>query len=116
MMPPLSQPDASVHEPNESSKPSAELTLIVNEREVQRGAPVGVRGLVTADEVPCRFARVDIVLRAADGSSILVGALPTDENGRYAGKVTIPYNVDVGDYKVMATTPGIGQCGAGQTQ
>jgi hypothetical protein len=92
------------------------LTLEINEREAQRGAPVTVRGLVTADDIPCRFARVDISLMGSDGPRILVGALPTDEDGRYAGKVTIPYNVDVGDYTVIATTPGIGQCGQGRSR
>jgi len=45
---------------------------------------------------------------------VWLGAFPTDENGRLEGRVTIPFDIDVGDYKVVASTPGTGRCGPGR--
>jgi hypothetical protein len=100
----------------EDERAASELTLQIDEREALRGAPVTVRGTVNADGNPCRFGRVDIWLRSSGGERVAIGALPTDENGQYVGMLTIPYNADVGDYRVFASTPGIGHCGSGESR
>jgi hypothetical protein len=94
-------------------RPSAVLKLQISPPDVRRGAPLSVRGEVTAEGGACPFARVDLVLRARNGDESWLGALPTDANGRYDGKVTIPLGVDVGDYTLVATTPGAGRCAGG---
>jgi hypothetical protein len=67
---------------------------------------------VSADDEPCAFARVDVVLRGGDGRRLPLGSIPTDARGRFDTELTVPLQVDVGDYRVVATTPGAGSCGA----
>jgi hypothetical protein len=67
---------------------------------------------VKADDEACPFSRVDIALRTRAGQEHWLGALATDANGRYDGRVTIPLSIDVGDYTVVASSPGAGHCAA----
>ena len=46
------------------------------------------------------------------GVETWLGAFPTDANGYLEGRVTVPFDIDVGDYKVIAKTPGTGRCGS----
>jgi len=78
----------------------------------QRGASIQMSGNVEAAGEPCIFSRVDVVLRDATGVETWLGAFPTDANGNLEGRVTVPFDIDVGDYKVIAKTPGSGRCGA----
>jgi hypothetical protein len=55
---------------------------------------------------------VDVVLRDATGVETWLGAFPTDAKGSLEGRVTVPFDIDVGDYKVVAKTPGTGRCGS----
>jgi hypothetical protein len=57
---------------------------------------------------------VDLTLRAKDGRAFSLGSLPTEQNGRFAADVTVPLQLDVGDYSLDASTPGAGACGASQ--
>jgi 5-hydroxyisourate hydrolase-like protein (transthyretin family) len=67
---------------------------------------------VSADDDPCPFARVDVALRGADNRRVTLGAVPTDARGRFDAELTVPLSIEVGDYRVVATTPGAGSCGA----
>jgi hypothetical protein len=50
-------------------------------------------------------------LRDKAGAEHWLGALATDENGKYDGRVALPFDLAVGDYSVVATTPRSAQCG-----
>jgi hypothetical protein len=108
-------PAASATEPPppavRSDRPEAAIDVAVSVSETRRGATVHVRGAVTADDESCPFARVDVALRGADGRRVLLGAVPTDARGRFDAELTIPLHVEVGDHRVIATTPGAGECG-----
>jgi hypothetical protein len=93
-------------------RPEAAVDVEVSATETRRGATVRVRGAVTADDEVCPFARVDVALRGSDGRRVLLGAVPTDARGRFDAELTIPLQVDVGDHRVVASTPGAGDCGA----
>ena len=73
---------------------------------------IRVNGTVRADGDPCAFARVDVALTSKRGDSVLLGAVPTDAEGRFDATLTVPLHLEVGDYSVSATTPGAGRCSA----
>jgi hypothetical protein len=120
------QPGSSVTEPAEPSfsepaapppestngKSPATIDLVVEGSEARRGARLKVHGAVVGDGEACPSARVDLVLRAADGHTATLGSLPTDASGHFGAEVTVPLGLEVGDYTVVATTPGAGACGA----
>ncbi len=97
---------------SEDGRPKSEIALELGSSEARRGTVVHVKGAVQADGEPCAFARVDVALHGKSGEGILLGAVPTDEYGRYDATLTIPLYLEVGDYTVSATTPGAGRCGA----
>jgi len=94
----------------------AHLELGVSSKEIRRGAPLSVSGRVDADGEACQYARVDVALRSNDGKLTAIGAVPADENGRFNGAVTVPLELDVGDYEVVASTPGDSRCGPGVSE
>jgi hypothetical protein len=98
--------------PAASDRPEALVELSVSAGETRRGTTVRVQGAVSADNDTCPHARVDIALRGADNRRVSLGAVPTDPRGRFDAELTIPLDVEVGDYRVIATTPGAGACGA----
>ena len=69
-------------------------------------------GSVEAGGAPCVFSRVDVSLRDAAGLTVWLGAFPSDGSGKFEGRVTVPFDIEVGDYQVVARTPGSGRCGA----
>ncbi len=113
---PAASDPSTLPEPPPSSvddgRPGAEIALELGAAEARRGAVVRVKGSVQADGDPCSFARVDVALRTKGGDGILLGAVPTDADGRYDATLTIPLYLEVGDYSVSASTPGAGRCGA----
>jgi hypothetical protein len=96
----------------DDGRPPADVALELANSEAKRGTVVHVKGLVRADGDPCSYARVDVALRNQIGDSVLLGAVPTDADGRYDATLTIPLYLEVGDYIVTASTPGAGRCGA----
>ena len=90
----------------------AAVELEVASGETRRGARLHVRGSVSAGGEACPGARVDFVLRGANGRSFTLGSLPTGREGRFEAELTVPLGLDVGDYALAATTPGAGACGA----
>ncbi len=99
-------------EESDDGRPRAEIALQLESSEARRGTVVRVKGLVRADDEPCSFARVDVALQSSSGESVLLGAVPTDAEGRYDATLTVPLYLEVGDYTVTASTPGAGRCGA----
>jgi len=91
--------------------PAASVELHVGETQARRGARLRVSGLVSAESEACPSVRVDVALRALDGRLSPLGSLPTDTSGRFDAELTVPLGLGVGDYAVVATTPGAGLCG-----
>ncbi|HEX4476043.1 MAG TPA: transglutaminase domain-containing protein [Polyangiaceae bacterium] len=92
------------------------VTLDFNGAEARRGGRVKLSGTVRAASNACAEMRIDLVLvRGENNGTIPLGALVTDNDGRYAGQITVPYTVPPGDYSVRATTPGNLACGRGES-
>jgi hypothetical protein len=81
--------------------------------DAHRGAPLKIRGQVSADGEPCGHVTVEIVLRSRAQGEVSVGQLATDERGAYDGAIVLPSAVPLGDYDVQARTPGDARCGTG---
>ncbi len=96
----------------EDDRPHASVVLSVGSTSTPRGASLQISGSVEAAGEACSFARVDVSLRDGTGTETWLGAFPTDANGRVEGRVTVPFDIEVGDYKVIARTPGTGRCGS----
>jgi protocatechuate 3,4-dioxygenase beta subunit len=103
------KPSPAVLDRDPAPESAVQMKLLT--RDALRGSPVRVEGRVTADQNPCAFARVDIWLVNEAGDRSLLGALPTDQEGRFSGAVTVLMSMDVGQYDVTATTPGTHSCG-----
>jgi hypothetical protein len=97
-------------------RPASTLTMALAGPDAHRGAPMTLRGQVSADGDPCGHVGVEIVLRGKAHGEIPVGVLATDERGQYDGALVLPSNVPLGDYEVHARTLGDARCGKGQTR
>ena len=104
--PPAAAPDAV------NGRPRATVELHVDASQARRGARIEVHGAVAAESEPCPGARVDVALRSLDGRLSPLGSVPTDAGGRFDAELTVPLGLTVGDYTLVATTPGAGLCGA----
>lgn len=109
------EPPRESPEPGSDSRPEPAFVLKELGGEVKRGAPLKVAGQVEADGSGCSFARVDVALRSTAGGLLPLGALATDDAGRFAGSVTVALTVPVGDYDVVVSTPGDSRCGPGSS-
>jgi hypothetical protein len=96
--------------PHDDPHLSADVSLSAEEHELRRGARLHVSGTARAERELCAFSRVDIALRDKTGAEHWLGALATDQNGKYDGRVALPFELEVGDYSVVASTPGSAQC------
>jgi transglutaminase-like putative cysteine protease len=94
-------------------RPRSGVELSVDLQDARRGAPLRVSGVVSSGGAACPNARVDIVLVEPAGET-LIGSVPTDAQGRFDSPVTIPFNIDVGEHTLRASTPGAGECGPSQ--
>jgi hypothetical protein len=96
-------------------RPRAAIVLELGSREARRGEPLAVSGTVTARGEQCGHVRVDLALRTEHGSVIPLQPLPTEADGSFSGRVVLPMQgVDIGEYDVIASTPGNARCGPGQ--
>lgn len=98
--------------PGGDDRPHATVQLKLEQVTTVRGGVVHLKGSVEAGGEPCLFSRVDVSLRDGAGAETWLGAFPTDESGVLEGRVTVPFDIDVGDYQVIARTPGTGRCGS----
>jgi Transglutaminase-like superfamily len=107
------EPQAGPSVPAEvDARPRAVVSLRGAEQSIARGKAFTIAGTVRALGEPCTFLRVDVSLRDEKGSETWLGAFPTDAQGNIEGRVTVPFDVEVGKYAVVAHTPGSGRCGA----
>jgi transglutaminase-like putative cysteine protease len=98
--------------PNASSgRAASTVELTVARNEARRGARLAVSGAVVADGDACPTARVDVALQQRSGKSFALGSVPTDASGHFSAELTVPLGLEVGDYTLLATTPGAGLCG-----
>jgi hypothetical protein len=116
--PPAQGPRKGVPSASASADPPAprddehanDVSVSSEEHELRRGARFHVTGTARTEQDVCAFSRVDISLRDKSGAEHWLGALATDQAGKYDGRVALPFELEVGDYSVVATTPGSAQC------
>ncbi|MFZ5889878.1 MAG: transglutaminase domain-containing protein [Myxococcota bacterium] len=108
------QPAASgAPTPSDSEQPRANVDLEIDATDARRGGLVRVIGRVSTTNGNCPFARVDIGLVESFGTTLL-GSVPTDQQGRFDSFVTLPFDIEVGEHTLRASTPGAGKCGASE--
>ncbi len=88
----------------------SDVSLSTEEHELRRGARLHVSGVARTQQDVCAFSRVDVSVRDKSGAEHWLGALATDQNGKYDGRVALPFELEVGDYQVVAATPESAQC------
>jgi protocatechuate 3,4-dioxygenase beta subunit len=108
----------------------ATVVVTVTDRDVHRGYPLHVAGTVRADGEPCAHAAVELWLRRARGpaaagagagsdpgsdDALRFGTAATGDDGAFTGGGVVPVSASLGDYDVVATTPGDSRCGAGRS-
>jgi len=112
-------PTPSAHaEPG--ARPVAAVTVSVTETDVHRGYPLRVAGTVRADGEPCAHTAVELWLRRAQGGSgggdsLRFGAAATGDDGAFTGSGVVPASASLGEYDVVAVTPGDARCGPGRS-
>ena len=92
------------------------ITLEASEADALRGLPLHLRGEVRSDGEPCAHVAVEVWLRDATAKSprvLLLGTLATGDDGRFAGGIVVPGSTPLGDYEIVARTPGDARCGTG---
>jgi len=87
-----------------------EVAVSSEDHELRRGARFHVTGSARGEQGVCANSRVDIALRDKAGAEHFLGALATDQDGKYDGRVALPFDLEVGDYSVIASTPRSAQC------
>ena len=108
---PADAPTPDAPTPPAEERASGEVALSSDEHELRRGARFHVSGVARTEHDVCSFSRVDVALRDKAGAEHWLGALATDQNGKYDGRVALPFDLEVGDYSVVATTPQSANCG-----
>jgi hypothetical protein len=90
------------------------VTLAVTDADPHRGMPLHVRGEVLSEGEACPHVAVEVWLRdTRTGRNLLLGTLATGDDGSYVGGIVVPESTPLGDYDVVARTPGDSRCGAG---
>ncbi|MEJ7732397.1 MAG: transglutaminase-like domain-containing protein [Polyangiaceae bacterium] len=117
--PPTPNLDPSA-QPADPERPSAEVSVTAVDGDIRRGLPLHLKGEILSAGAPCAHVRVDVVLVGAAGSGVsgpdghssvtVVGSLSTDARGVYDGAVVIPRDFALGEYELVAVTPGDARC------
>ena len=68
---------------------------------------------MSAEGAACGHILVDLGLRDGRGLDLRLGALATDDEGKYDGTLMIPSAVPLGDYDLYVRTAGDSRCGRG---
>jgi len=97
-------------QPRDDPQPQNQVAVSSEDRELRRGARFHVSGVARGEQGLCANSRVDVALRDQAGSEHWLGALATDANGKFDGRVALPFDLEVGDYSVIASTPRSAQC------
>jgi len=98
--------------PRDDPHSQNEVAVSSEDHELRRGARFHVNGTARTERAVCANSRVDIALRDKAGAEHWLGALATDASGKYDGRVALPFDLEVGDYSVIATSPRSAQCGS----
>ncbi len=106
----------AVPPPGATPRGPAQMSLGPVEHAVRRGEPLHLEGSLEQHGRPCAGARVDVALRRAGADPIPLGSLPTGADGRFAGAVTVRLDLEVGEYDVVASTPGTLTCGPAEAR
>jgi transglutaminase-like putative cysteine protease len=94
-------------------RPPSTVSVALVDRVAHRGLPLRVRGAVRADNEPCGHVTVELFLRdPSGGKRVRLGTLATGDDGAFAGSV-VPSGMPLGDYELLAETPGDSRCGRG---
>ena len=97
-------------------RPLSNVTVGLVDADAHRGAPLHVRGEVVADGEACAHVVVELALRdGANARDVALGSVATDAKGAYEGALVVPGNVPLGDYEIVARTPGDARCGRSAT-
>jgi hypothetical protein len=95
-------------------RPPATVMLSVVDSDPHRGSALHVRGDVHASGEACPHVPVEVWIRDARSRHLLLlGSLATDDAGMYSGGIVVPGTTPLGDYDVVARTPGDSRCGFG---
>jgi hypothetical protein len=97
-------------------RPPSVITLGIADADAHRGLPVRLRGDVRADGEPCAHVVVEVWLRDPGTKPpriLLLGTLATGDDGGFSGGIVVPGSTPLGDYEVIAKTPGESRCGGG---
>ena len=97
--------------PRDDPHSNTEVEVSSEDHALRRGARFHVSGSARTEHALCVNSRVDIALRDKAGVEHWLGALSTDQDGKYDGRVALPFELEVGDYSVIASTPRTAQCG-----
>ncbi|MBI2395410.1 MAG: transglutaminase domain-containing protein [Deltaproteobacteria bacterium] len=120
---PPPSPPSSASGSAPSTAPPSKVTLAVpgapseDALELLRLREFVVKGrVVDASGAPCKSVRVDFKISSNTAGERVVGTLPTDADGNYEGKLAIPREANLGEYTLVAHTPGAGTCGQGSSE
>jgi hypothetical protein len=94
-------------------RPPSHVTLSLDDAAARRGSSLHVHGDVTADGAACARVLVELGFRDGRGLDVPLGAMATDESGKFDGALALPSSVPLGDYDVYARTAGDARCGRG---
>jgi hypothetical protein len=98
-------------------RPPSAVAVALAGSDAHRGLPLRVHGAVRAEGEPCAHVPVEVWLRAVGSKKmILLGSLATGDDGAYAGSIVVPAAAPLGDYDVVARTPGDARCGSGASE
>jgi hypothetical protein len=114
--PPTPAPPPEVSPTERPALDPASVRFELVDRSARRGETFGIRGRVHADGQQCGFVRVDVGLRDPNGQMIPVQSLPTNDDGEFESRVTLPPSLEVGKYAVVVSTPGAATCGAARAR
>jgi hypothetical protein len=114
---PASSPSVPFADTAPDGRPPSALTISVAGPEAHCGKPLHVRGDVRAQGDTCPHVAVELWLRAAGTErAFLLGTMATGDDGSFAGGIVVPAEAPLGDYDVLARTPGDARCGAGRSE
>jgi hypothetical protein len=114
--PPPSDSASSSNQGRErDSRPPSSVTAVTADSVARRGAPLHVKGEITADGEACSHVVVELFLRDARDAKklLLLGTTATNDDGAFDGAIVVPGTMPLGDYDVFVLTPGDARCGRG---
>jgi hypothetical protein len=94
-------------------RPTSKIAVNVLDQDPHRGSPLHVRGAVTSDGAACSHILVAFSLKDGRGHEVPLGGLATNDDGAFEGALVVPASAALGDYDLVARTPGDARCGRG---